>query len=158
MKATEGETEANTCSAVKVRLVGVGADVVVVARTLVVATTSGPVHANPENINHSRQKAAERMGPIVGRADRVYDSGIRSGEGMKVKIAIADTDRVVEIEADNPEEIRAMFEAAFQNGTAILWFEDVKRRLVGIARDKVAFIEIDTPSVGRSVGFAASST
>jgi hypothetical protein len=77
---------------------------------------------------------------------------------MKVKIGIAETDRVVEIETDSPEEIKAIFEAAFQNGTAILWFEDVKRRLVGIARDKVAFIEIDTPAVGRSVGFAPSSS
>jgi hypothetical protein len=77
---------------------------------------------------------------------------------MRVKIGIADADRVVEIETEDAEAIRTKFEGAFQNGTAILWFEDVKRRLVGIPREKVAFIEIDAPSAGRSVGFAPSSS
>jgi hypothetical protein len=39
----------------------------------------------------------------------------------------------------------------------MLWFEDTKKRLVGIPRDKLAFLEIEQESDSRSVGFARAS-
>jgi hypothetical protein len=39
----------------------------------------------------------------------------------------------------------------------MLWFEDTKKRLVGIPRDKLAFVEIEQESGARSVGFARAS-
>jgi hypothetical protein len=61
MNATEGETEANTCSAVNGPVVGVGAVAVVVARALVVVATSRPEHAGPATTKRTRQRADRRM-------------------------------------------------------------------------------------------------
>lgn len=76
---------------------------------------------------------------------------------MKVKIGIADADRVVEIETDDPEALRSTINAAFTSGTTMLWFEDTKKRLVGIPRDKMAYVEIEQEADSRSVGFARAS-
>ncbi len=76
---------------------------------------------------------------------------------MKVKIGIVDADRVVEIETDDPDALRLTVDTAFASGVSILWFEDTKKRLVGIPRDKLAFVEIEQESDSRSVGFARAS-
>ncbi len=72
---------------------------------------------------------------------------------MKVRIGVADTDRVVEVEVDDPAEMRRKIDAAFFASEAILWFEDTRKRLVGIPRDKIAFIELEQEPDARSVGF-----
>ena len=69
---------------------------------------------------------------------------------LKVKIGIVDADRVVEIETEDPEALRNTVDAAFASGTSMLWFEDTKKRLVGIPRDKLAFVEIEQESGARS--------
>jgi hypothetical protein len=76
---------------------------------------------------------------------------------LKVKIGIADADRVVEVETDDPAGMRQMIEKAFADGQEVLWFEDTKKRTVGIPRAKVAFVEIEQESEARSVGFARAS-
>jgi hypothetical protein len=76
---------------------------------------------------------------------------------LKVKIGIADADRVVEIETDDPGALRKTIDAAFASGTTVLWFEDTRKRLVGIPRDKVAYVEIEQEVESRSVGFARAS-
>jgi hypothetical protein len=75
---------------------------------------------------------------------------------VKVKIGVADADRVVEVETDDPVKLQKMVEEAFAKGVAILWFEDIKQRLVGIPRDKVAFVEVELTSDVRSVGFGGA--
>lgn len=87
----------------------------------------------------------------------VYRSCGRQGALLKVKIGIADAGRVVEIETDDPESIRTTVDAAFSAGTTVLWFEDTKKRLIGIPRDKVAYVEIEQETDARSVGFARAS-
>jgi hypothetical protein len=72
---------------------------------------------------------------------------------VKVRIGVADTDRVVEVEVDDPSEMRRKIDAAFFGGDAILWFEDTRRRLVGIPRERIAFIELEQEPDARSVGF-----
>jgi UPF0288 family protein (methanogenesis marker protein 3) len=79
------------------------------------------------------------------------------GALLKVKIGIVDADRVIEIETEDPEALRNTVDAAFVSGTSMLWFEDTKKRLVGIPRDKLAFVEIEQESGSRSVGFARAS-
>jgi hypothetical protein len=76
---------------------------------------------------------------------------------LKVKIGIVDADRVVEIETDDPEALKKTIDSAFASDTPMLWFEDTKKRLVGIPRDKLAFLEIEQESDSRSVGFARAS-
>lgn len=76
---------------------------------------------------------------------------------MKVKIGVADADRVVEVETDDPARIRQMIDKAFKTGEEVLWFEDIKKRMIGIPRNKLAFVEIEQEAEPRSVGFARAS-
>ena len=76
---------------------------------------------------------------------------------MKVKIGVADADRVVEVETDDPAGLRKMIDKAFAAAEEVLWFEDTKKRMVGIPRTKVAFVEIEQEIEARSVGFARAS-
>jgi hypothetical protein len=70
---------------------------------------------------------------------------------------VADADRVVEVETDDPAGFRQKLELSFTAGEAVLWFEDTRKRMVGIPRDKVAFVEIEQEAEARSVGFARGS-
>lgn len=79
------------------------------------------------------------------------------GVVLKVKIGIVDADRVVELETDDPDALRKTIDDAFKAGTSMLWFEDTRKRLVGIPRDKLAFLEIEQEADPRSVGFARAS-
>lgn len=72
---------------------------------------------------------------------------------MKVRIGIAETDRVVEIEVDDPAAFEASVEAAYAGSTSLLWFEDTFRRRVGVPRERLAFVEIETESDRHRVGF-----
>jgi hypothetical protein len=70
---------------------------------------------------------------------------------------VADADRVVELEIDDPAELRRKIDSAFFSGESILWFEDTKKRLIGIPREKVAYVEFDQDAEARSVGFTKVS-
>jgi hypothetical protein len=76
---------------------------------------------------------------------------------LKVKIGVADADRVVEVETDDPAAFRQRIEQSFASGEAVLWFEDTRKRMVGIPREKLAFVEIEQEAEARSVGFARAS-
>jgi hypothetical protein len=76
---------------------------------------------------------------------------------MKVKIGIAEADRVIEIEVDEAGALKETLEEAFSGGPSVLWFEDIKHRMVGIPRDKIAFIEMESEAEGRKVGFAPAA-
>ena len=73
---------------------------------------------------------------------------------MKVRIGVADSDRVVEIEAEDGAAIKQEVDEAFGSGHPILWFEDTKNRMVGIPTGKVAYVEIDQQLEPRAVGFS----
>ena len=72
---------------------------------------------------------------------------------MKVKIGIADTERVIELRVDDATEFEATVESYFKGDGALLWFDDDEGRRVGVPRDRVAFVEIDRGDGGRRVGF-----
>lgn len=72
---------------------------------------------------------------------------------VKVRIGIADTSKVVELEIDNAKAFEASVESAFAADTALLWFEDNKQRRVGFPRDRFGFVEIETEATPRTVGF-----
>ena len=73
---------------------------------------------------------------------------------MKVRIGIADAERVVELEVDDAKAFERTVEESFAGETSLLWFEDTKRRRVGIPRERVAYVEIETADDRQSVGFA----
>jgi hypothetical protein len=72
---------------------------------------------------------------------------------MKVRIGIADTSKVIEIEIDEVEAFRSEVERALSEG-GMAWFTDTKGRTVGVPTVSLAFVEIEAAEGGPSVGFA----
>jgi hypothetical protein len=72
---------------------------------------------------------------------------------MKVRIGIANTDRLIEIEVDDSKSFRKEIEKAVDEG-GLGWFKDSKGRSVGIPARNIAFIEIEDSEGERTVGFA----
>lgn len=73
---------------------------------------------------------------------------------MKVKIGIAESNRVVELEVDDVASFESMLEGEFGSGPGLIWFEDTKDRRIGVPKDRIAFVEIDTDR-DRPVGFGS---
>lgn len=72
---------------------------------------------------------------------------------MKVRIGISTTDKLLEIEVEDPEAFRKEMETAVVEG-GMGWFIDSKGRTVGIPARSVAFVEMEDSGQGRTVGFA----
>jgi hypothetical protein len=73
---------------------------------------------------------------------------------LKVRIGIAETNKVVEFDIDDPTGFEESVESAYSGESSLLWFEDSKRRRVGIPRERLGFVEIETEATSPSVGFA----
>lgn len=72
---------------------------------------------------------------------------------MKVRIGISTTDKLIEIEIDDPQAFKEEMERALAEG-GLGWFTDSKGRTVGIPARSVAFIEMEDAGDTRTVGFA----
>ena len=72
---------------------------------------------------------------------------------MRVRIGIADTDKLVEIEIDDVASFKEELERAVAAGE-LAWFTDSRGRTVGIPSRQVAFVEIEDTESGPAVGFA----
>ena len=93
------------------------------------------------------------VGQVWQRFQGVYPGAISTeGHFMKVKIGIADSSRVVEIEVDDVGAFEKMLEDEFGGGPGLIWFEDIKDRSVGVPKDRIAFVEVDREDA-RPVGF-----
>ncbi len=73
---------------------------------------------------------------------------------MKVRIGIADADKVIELEVEDAQEFRSEIEAQIGQAGAVAWFTDTRGRTVGVPVTKVAFVEIEGSESDRHVGFA----
>lgn len=72
---------------------------------------------------------------------------------MKVRIGIAESTKVVELETDDPAEFEQSFTAALGGDETMVWVVDAKNRRVGIPREKVSYVEIETEDGKQAVGF-----
>lgn len=72
---------------------------------------------------------------------------------MKVRIGILNTDKLVELEVDDPKEFKKEIEKAVEVG-GLGWFIDSKGRSVGVPARNIAFVEIEDSDESRTVGFA----
>ena len=72
---------------------------------------------------------------------------------MKVRIGIATTDKLIEIEVEDVKSFKKLIERAVEEG-GLGWFADSSGRTVGIPARSVAFIEIEDADAGPIVGFA----
>lgn len=82
----------------------------------------------------------------------------QAGEGgydrrMKVRIGISTTDKLLELEVDDPSAFKEEMERAVAEG-GLGWFTDSRGRTVGIPARSVAFIEMEDAGDSHTVGFA----
>jgi hypothetical protein len=78
---------------------------------------------------------------------------------VDVRIGISQAPREIEVEmADSAsaDELVARIEAAVAKATGMLWLTDKRGRRVGVPAAKLAYIELDTASESRRVGFGAA--
>lgn len=77
---------------------------------------------------------------------------------MQVRIGVTYIPREIEIElADDtdPDGIKTMVEQAVADGTSMLWLTDRKGHQVGVAVDKLAYVDLGTSSEHGRIGFGA---
>ena len=72
---------------------------------------------------------------------------------MRVRIGVAETNKVVEIEIEEVSSFKKELERAVAAGE-LAWFADSRGRTVGIPARQVAFVEIEDTESGPAVGFA----
>ncbi len=72
---------------------------------------------------------------------------------MKVRIGIATTDKLIEIEVEDVKSFKKEIQRAVEEG-GLGWFTDSSGRTVGIPSRSVAFIEIEDTDASQTVGFA----
>lgn len=72
---------------------------------------------------------------------------------MKAKIGIADSEKVIEIEIDDPVSFKSTMEALMSADGPLIWLEDTMGRQVGIPKARVAFVELESQRAKPSVGF-----
>ena len=82
-----------------------------------------------------------------GTAEGGYD------RSMKVRIGIANTDKLVEIEVDDEGKFRKEISKALDNN-GMGWFKDSKGQTIGIPAKNIAFVQIEDADTGHTVGFA----
>lgn len=78
---------------------------------------------------------------------------------MDVRIGISQVPREIEVEmADgtSADELVAKIETALSKDSGILWLSDKRGRKVGVPAAKLAYVELDTASESRRVGFGAA--
>jgi hypothetical protein len=76
---------------------------------------------------------------------------------VDVRIGVTYSPRELEIElADeaDPGTVKADVDAAFAQGSGVLWLTDRRGRQVGVPVDKVTYVELGSPSDVRRIGFA----
>lgn len=71
---------------------------------------------------------------------------------MKVRIGISTTDKLLEVEVDDPAVFKEEMERAVAEG-GLGWFTDSRGRTVGIPARSVAFIEMEDSGDSQTVGF-----
>ncbi len=76
---------------------------------------------------------------------------------MKVRIGIAESTKVIELEVADAQEFESSFAEALANDEVLVWVEDAKKRRVGIPSSRVSYVEIETDDTKTSVGFGPSS-
>ncbi len=78
---------------------------------------------------------------------------------MDVRIGVTYSPKEIDIELDEKTDVkklRAEIEKVLTTGSGVLWLTDRKERQVGVPADKVAYVEIGSPSGDRHIGFGIS--
>jgi hypothetical protein len=83
----------------------------------------------------------------------------RNREGiasMEVRIGVVHTPKELTLELDdNVEDALRTIDKALKGGEAMVWLTDSKGRRVGIALEKLAYIEVESEEGAKRVGFGS---
>jgi hypothetical protein len=90
---------------------------------------------------------------MAGRWVAVPSGANAEGARVRVRIGVANTDRVVELDIEDHDAFVTEIEEAFATGKLMLWITDVKGRRVGLPLGRIGFVEVETAGE-RSVGFS----
>ena len=75
---------------------------------------------------------------------------------MEVRIGVLHTPKELSLEVEeSAEEVAKAFDTALKSEGAVLWLTDAKGRRVGVPAARVAYLEIETGSGAKRVGFGA---
>jgi len=73
---------------------------------------------------------------------------------MEVRIGVALTPKELSLELDGSvEDALKAIDRAMKGGDTMVWLTDAKGRRVGVALDKLAYIEVDAEEGTKRVGF-----
>ena len=78
---------------------------------------------------------------------------------MDVRIGVSQAPREIEVEladSTSPDELVAKIDAAVAKAEGMLWFTDKRGRRIGIPAAKLAYVELDSATETRRVGFGAA--
>ena len=76
---------------------------------------------------------------------------------MDVRIGLIQNAKELELQLDDDADagaLRKQVDAALKDGST-LWLTDRKGRQVGVAAEKLAYVEIGSPEDGRRIGFGS---
>jgi hypothetical protein len=71
---------------------------------------------------------------------------------MKVRIGVADSSKLVELEIDDLKSFKKTLEAALTGGE-MAWFTDTKGNEVGVPAQRISYVEIESADNAHRVGF-----
>jgi hypothetical protein len=75
---------------------------------------------------------------------------------MEVRIGVVHTPKELTLEInENVEDMLKTIDQALKSGDALVWITDSKGHRVGIALDKLAYIEIESEEGAKRVGFGS---
>ncbi len=73
---------------------------------------------------------------------------------MEVRIGVVHTPKELTVELDGGvEDAFKMIDKAIKGGDSMVWLTDSKGRRVGVALDKLAYVEVDSEEGAKRVGF-----
>lgn len=78
---------------------------------------------------------------------------------MEIRIGVTQVPREIEVElaeGTTADELTSKIEKAVASASGMIWLTDRRGRKVGVPAAKLAYIELDTGSETRRVGFGAS--
>ncbi|MBM3671092.1 MAG: DUF3107 domain-containing protein [Actinobacteria bacterium] len=73
---------------------------------------------------------------------------------MEVRIGVLHSPKELSLEIEGkPDDVSKAFDDALKKEDAVLWLTDAKGRHVGVPAERVAYVEIETESGAKRVGF-----
>ena len=77
---------------------------------------------------------------------------------MEVRIGVTHSMREIDLDLDDSvdrSDLKKQIDTALEDDDRVLWLTDKRGRDVAIPASKIAFVEIGSPSEGRTIGFGA---